>query len=76
MSCCAPGAELGLPQNLTAEEVLLASQAIGDGLRRTDLAIPDMHCGACLQKIEAVLARLDSVEQTRANLSARRVSIL
>jgi Cu2+-exporting ATPase len=76
MSCCAPGAELGLPQKLTAEEVLLASPAIGDGLRRTDLAIPDMHCGACLQKIEAALTRLDGVEQARANLSARRVSVL
>jgi Cu2+-exporting ATPase len=76
MSCCAPDADLGLPQNPSAEEVLLASQEIGDGRRRTDLAIPDMHCGACLQKIERALARLDGVEQARANLSARRVSVL
>ena len=35
-----------------------------------------MHCGACLQKIEAALGQLDGVEEARANLSARRVTVL
>src|SRR5262245_5755193 len=77
MSCCAPGAELDLQAaGPSAEEIMLASRPAGDGLRRTDLSVPDMTCGACVQKIEAALARLDGVAQVRANLSARRVGIL
>lgn len=77
MSCCAPGAELDLRESgPSADEVLLASQAVRDGLRRTDLSVPDMHCGACLQKVERALRRLDGVAEARANLSARRVAVL
>jgi P-type Cu2+ transporter len=77
MSCCAPGAELDLhTAGPSADEIRLASRIMGDGLRRSDLAVPDMHCGACLQKIEAALDQLDGVEEARANLSARRVSVL
>ncbi len=77
MSCCAPGAELDLRESgPSAEEILLASQTVRDGLRRTDLSIPDMHCGACLQKVERALGRLDGVAEARANLSARRVAVL
>jgi Cu2+-exporting ATPase len=77
MSCCAPGAEFAAERSgASAEEIFLASQAAGEGLRRTDLSIPDMHCGACLQKVEAALDRLDGVVEAHANLSARRASII
>ena len=77
MSCCAPGAELDFQEaGPSAEEIGLASRPAGDGLRRTDLSVPDMHCGACLQKVEAALGRLEGVAEARANLSTRRVSIL
>src|SRR5262249_54053074 len=77
MSCCAPGAELYLHQAKTRDnEVLLASRPVHDGLRQTDLSIPDIHCGACLQRIETALGALDGVAGARANLSAKRVSIL
>ena len=77
MSCCAPGAEFAAEMGgPSAEEILLASQAAGEGLRRTDLSIPEMHCGACLQKVEAALRRLDGVVEARANLSARRVGVI
>ena len=77
MSCCAPGAELDLRESgPSADEILLASQAVRDGLRRTDLSVPDMHCGACLQKVERALGRLEGVAEARANLSARRVTVL
>jgi Cu2+-exporting ATPase len=77
MSCCAPGAELNLRESgPSAEEILLASQTVRDGLRRTDLSIPDMHCGACLQKVERALGRIEGVAEARANLSARRVAVL
>lgn len=77
MSCCAPGAELDLHSaGPSADEILLASKTAGDGLRRSDLAVPDMHCGACLHKVETALGRLDGVSEARANLSARRVSVI
>jgi Cu2+-exporting ATPase len=77
MSCCAPGAELDLHESgPSPDEILLASQAVRDGLRRTDLSVPDMHCGACLQKIETALGQLEGVAEARANLSARRVAVL
>jgi P-type Cu2+ transporter len=77
MSCCAPGAEFD-PQGAgpSADEILLASRDAGDGLRRTDLSVPDMQCGACVQAIETALGRLKGVTQARANLSARRVGII
>jgi Cu2+-exporting ATPase len=77
MSCCAPGAELDLHNaGPSADEILLASRSVGDGLRRSDLSVPEMHCGGCLHKIEAALGKLDGVSEARANLSARRVSVL
>ena len=77
MSCCAPSAELDLHNaGPSADEIRLASRILSDGLRRSDLSVPDMHCGACLHKIETALGRLDGVSEARANLSARRVSVL
>lgn len=77
MSCCAPGAELDLHNaGPSADEIRLASKIVGDGMRRSDLSVPDMHCGACLHKIETALGQLEGVSEARANLSARRVSVL
>ena len=77
MSCCAPGAELDLHNvGPSADEIRLASKIIGDGLRRSDLSVPDMHCGACLHKVETALGKLEGVSEARANLSARRVSVI
>lgn len=77
MSCCAPGAELDLHNaGPSADEIRLASKIVADGIRRSDLSVPDMHCGACLHKIETALGKLEGVSEARANLSARRVSVL
>ena len=78
MSCCAPGAELALAMadpHTANEEVLLASRIIGDGVRQTDLSVPGIHCGGCIQKVEAALGALPGVEKARVNLSTKRVAI-
>lgn len=76
MSCCAPGAEFYLHRAAGIDdEILLASRPMNDGLRQTDLSVPDIHCGGCLQRIEAALRKLDGVASARANLSARRVTV-
>ncbi|RUU04047.1 cadmium-translocating P-type ATPase [Mesorhizobium sp. USDA-HM6] len=81
MSCCAPSAEMlpnpgrvkpDLPSN---QEIRLASRRIGNSIIQTDLSVPTIHCGACIQAIEAALAELDRVEGARVNLSTKRVSV-
>jgi Cu2+-exporting ATPase len=58
-----------------AEEVLLASRVVADGVRQTDLSVPAVHCGACIRNVERALGGLAGVESARVNLSARRVAI-
>jgi P-type Cu2+ transporter len=80
MSCCTAGgtcdvAMVGSGSAHEHEEVLLASRAIGNGLHETSFAVPTIHCGGCMQKIEQALAALPRVEYARVNLSTKQVII-
>ncbi len=77
MSCCAPGVELTGSEMIAsrAEEVRLASRVVGEGVRQTDLSVPSMHCGGCIQAVESALNALPGVETARVNLSSRRATI-
>jgi P-type Cu2+ transporter len=79
MTCCAPSVEFAdvMTDRRRAknDEILLASRDLGEGLRQTDLSVPTIHCGGCIQKIEKTLDALPGVEQARVNLSAKRVTI-
>lgn len=78
MSCCGSGAgyQQVAPDPLAAgEEMWLASRAVADGVRQTDLSVPGIHCGGCIRAIERVLRELDGVEQARVNLSTKRVTV-
>src|SRR5262245_57783500 len=48
----------------------------GSALATTTLAVPNMHCGGCMRKVEAALADIPGVISARAHLSAKRVSAL
>ncbi|MBY5446602.1 cadmium-translocating P-type ATPase [Rhizobium leguminosarum] len=77
MSCCTMDAESVLALSTTsfsAEEVRLATQPLGEGLRQLDLSVPDAHCGGCISTIERALLALSFVKTARVNLTARRVS--
>ena len=57
------------------EELRLASRPLANGLRQADLAVPGIHCGGCIQRIETTLMALPGVAQARVNLSTKRVSV-
>ena len=40
------------------------------------LAVPEMHCGGCMRKVEQALTSLPGVDVARANLSSKRVAIV
>ena len=76
MGCCAPDIDSeSMDRRAVDDEVLLASRYIGEGLRQTELAIPDIHCGGCVQRIEKALGALPGVIQARVNLSTKRATI-
>ncbi len=77
MTCCTMNADGVLAMSTTsfsAEEIGLASHALGGGLRQLDLSVPDVHCGACISTIERALSGLPYVRKARVNLTSRRVS--
>ena len=78
MSCCAPGAEFTADAACAPpmdEELLLASRQLGDDIRQVELAVPAVHCGACIQTIEHALSALPGVTAARVNLSTKRVTV-
>ena len=83
MSCCEttldnpactdnPSARL---QNLAEERLISSSQDLGQSKYQTRFIIPDMNCAGCIGAIERGLANLALVEQVRANLSMKTVSV-
>lgn len=77
MSCCAPGTELSTAETAlpSADEVMLAARPLGDGSRQVELAVPGVHCGACIVAVENALKRLEGVTLARVNLSTKRVTV-
>lgn len=78
MSCCGPGADYALYKSSdenAASEFRLASRAVREGIRQTDLSVPGIHCGGCIQRIERALNALPGVDLARVNLSTKRVAV-
>jgi Cu2+-exporting ATPase len=55
--------------------LLLASRPVGPGLWQSELSVPSIHCGGCVQRIERLLHGLPGVERARVNLSSKRATI-
>jgi P-type Cu2+ transporter len=64
-----------MPSSAEAAELLDASQMVGHEERSVTLSVPDIHCGACIAKIENAVARLEGVARARVNLSTRRLMV-
>ncbi len=79
MSYCAPGSADALdgagPGSPSADEIMLVSRRLEDGLVQTDLSVPRAHCAACIAAVESALRELPGVVSARLNLSARRAAV-
>jgi Cu2+-exporting ATPase len=78
MTCCSTGIGLEAPPSragCSAEELAISSKDLGGGRRQSVLSVPAMHSAACIRAVEAALAAVPGVEQARANLSVRRVTV-
>lgn len=83
MSCCdfefgvsASGEALpGSYSVLEEQKLRLAARDFGNGMLQSDFHVPDMHCAACIGKIERGLSVIPFVDRARVNLSNKRVSV-
>jgi Cu2+-exporting ATPase len=66
---------MSIAPSVSDHELRLASRVLASGLHRSELSVPSIHCGACIARIERLLGALPGVEQARANLSTRRVTV-
>ena len=60
---------------MNGDELRHAARGLGDGTAQIELAVPAIHCGGCMRKVEEGLRKLDGVVGARVNLSTRRVSV-
>ena len=83
MTCCSPvkdasifvAEESQIKSNITEQRLRANCAETENGWLQIVFAVPDMHCAACINKIEKNLAALDFVEDVRANLSLKCVSV-
>ena len=64
------------PRGVTVADPSAFVVDLEDGFRRLDLLVENLHCAACIGKIETRLRQFDAVHKARVNLSTRRLSIV
>jgi P-type Cu2+ transporter len=66
-----------MAETLSVERLVDASSSrdVAAVPRTITLAVPGMHCGGCMRKVEQALIAQPGVISARANLSARRVAV-
>jgi Cu2+-exporting ATPase len=65
-----------MAQALTSAGRLIAPARGAQEMLTATLAVENMHCGACMRKVERALSAVPGVAAARANLSAGRVTVL
>lgn len=63
------------PSSSRAEELILASRELSEGIAVAELSVPGAHCGGCMAAVENALTTLDGVIAARFNLSTRRATV-
>ncbi|MGE3770999.1 MAG: heavy metal translocating P-type ATPase [Bdellovibrionales bacterium] len=65
----------GSDTDRASAELLLASTSAGPDAHEINLVVPEIHCAACIARIERALAALPGINRARVNLSTRRVYV-
>lgn len=79
MSCCTgrgatpPPAAASGPREL--DPFAARAREIAPGISRIEFVVPDIHCPACITRIERTLAAHAAVTTARVNMTTRRVAI-
>jgi len=69
--CCTPAAFVSTAGTIDPTFVRVDEAGVG----HIDFLVPEMHCAACIGRIEDSLSALPGVTRARANLTAHRVGI-
>ncbi len=78
MSCCAANFAMEAhkyDEGAKQEQLLASAHRTQNGSLQSDFLVPSMHCASCIRTIENGLQDLKGVQNARANLSTRRVSV-
>jgi Cu2+-exporting ATPase len=68
--CCpAPAVTIPGPQSVDPAFITRTGEATG----HVDFLVPDMHCAACLARVERAVAGVEGVTSARANLTSHRL---
>lgn len=83
MSCCAAAslshqvsAKAIDPTDFDEAQLRQSAQPVDNGLMQISFTVPDIHCVACIRKIERGISELPQVKHVRANLSLKRVTVI
>ena len=60
---------------MTEHPAALAKQAVEVAPATLTLAVEEMHCGACLRSVERAAMRVPGVDNARASLAAKRLTV-
>lgn len=78
MTCCCPASSLDLVDQKCNhnEDLKRAAVPLENGLFQSDFTIVDMHCAACIRKLETGFDAVAGIQSVRANLSLKRLSLV
>ncbi|HSG94869.1 MAG TPA: cation transporter, partial [Afifellaceae bacterium] len=68
---CCPAPAAAMPGRQRIDPALIIRS--GEATARVDFLVPDMHCAACLARVERAVAAVEGVTNARANLTSRRL---
>ncbi|MEZ0260056.1 MAG: heavy metal translocating P-type ATPase [Alphaproteobacteria bacterium] len=60
---------------LSSDDLLAGSRRLTDGRREAILAVPTIHCGGCVARIEKGISHISGITSVRVNLTSKRMTV-
>lgn len=61
--------------DIETNDLIASSRRLSDGGREAILALPAIHCGGCVARIEKGIAHLAGIKSVRVNLTSKRMTV-